>query len=205
MQIHLFLAMILTAGKLQAYGAYKLCPLRSNLRKSGGVLYSSHRFPDVPERNQNISPKNCIKDQFSRQQASYLSEMTTWKGVSASSSEFVTHFVAGSKNVTNIVQNEKRQFELTVEEAVLSILPRTLSSHRFGPKGKKYSQDAWKEWLLQQENSSVVQACEPRFRHDPSLFPLEISQLSPVDLVALGAVWFLPAAAPKDPSLGTKV
>ena len=156
MQTHLFLVMILTASKIQTH-AYNLRPLGSKLRKSEHVLFSSYRFQNVPERNQNISPNTRMKDQFSRQQASYLSEMETWKGTSASSSKFVTHFVAGSKNVTNIVQDQKRQFELTVEEAILSILPRPLPSHRIAPNGRHSSQSCWKEWLLQQEKSSVIQ------------------------------------------------
>lgn len=155
-----------------------------------------------------LRSSNVDGDTFSRQQASYISKMETWKGASVSSSEFVTHFVAGCANATNFereLQNREREFDLTVEEAITSVLPNPISSTRSHSNGTIYSEEEWKEWLMGKEKSSIVQACEPRFRHDPSVFPVDTVQLSPTDLLALGCIWFLPVTAPGDPALGQKV
>ena len=200
----LLINMILTFSKLPQLSAYNtLRSFRSKLRKSDHVSCCSPQMPKRISCQTLLSVSNLDSDKFSRQQERFISKMETWKGFSVSSSEFVTHFVAGCENVTNSEGGE--QLDLTVQEAITSVLPNPITSTRNHPNGTKYTEGEWKELLLEQEKNLVIQACEPNFRHDPSLFPVNVLQLSPAELVAFGCIWFLPVTAPGDPALGQKV
>jgi hypothetical protein len=109
--------------------------------------------------------------------------MKDWRGSSKSTSEFVAHFIAsGTNNGTGYV---------TVEEAILSVLPRDIDSQ--GEFVKQQTED-----LLRIDNDSIYNHLDAEFRHDPRHFDLH-RQLRPVELLALGSIWYLPGDAPKDP------
>jgi len=112
-------------------------------------------------------------------QDAYMDQMKDWRGTSHSTSEFVTHFIASNNNIT-------------IEDAISSVLP----------KGIDHSKDAEsierRDELMQRDNDKVLSRLEMKFRYDPSQFPLH-QQLNPVDLIAMGSIWFLPADAPRDP------
>ena len=110
--------------------------------------------------------------------------MKHWKGTSRSTSEFVTHFIASDSNIT-------------FEEAIQSVCPKKTYASEDAESVQRRS------GLIQQENDKVISRLEHKLRHDPAQFPLH-QQLSPADLIAIGAIWFLPAEAPRDPALGLK-
>ena len=88
-----------------------------------------------------------------------FSVASEWKGSSHSTSDFVTHVLAGDNSPT-------------VQDAVASILPqRNITG-----------------------NSNF----------DTTDIPLDNALLTPKHYLKLGAVWFLPADAPRDPSQGQK-
>jgi 23S rRNA-/tRNA-specific pseudouridylate synthase len=107
--------------------------------------------------------------------------MKDWRGVSRSTSEFVTHFIAAKSS------------NLTVEEAILASLPNVNTSEM----------RQIRDQILETDNHRVIQRVDKEFRFDPSRFPLN-EQLSPVQLLAMGSIWFLPVDAPRDPQQGRK-
>jgi hypothetical protein len=57
--------------------------------------------------------------------------------------------------------------------------------------------------IYQEELIGLSKGLDPQFRHDASSIPIHRSLL-PVELLAMGSIWFLPHTAPRDSSLGTK-
>ena len=140
-----------------------------------------------------IHKKSClltIKDESSAEisshiieQNGYMNQMKDWRGRSKSTSEFVTHFIASGCDVT-------------IADAIASVLPQ--EKLNLCNESKNRMND-----ILQKEDDKVLSRLETNFRNDPSQFPLN-QQLHPVDLIAMGSVWFLPSSAPRDPALGLK-
>ena len=91
---------------------------------------------------------------------------SSWKGASHSSSDFVTHIIAGDDAPT-------------VQEAIQRQLLMRKTSASYVHQGTSDSED-------------------------DDRIPLDNSRLSAMDLLRLGSCWFLPASAPRDPSLGGK-
>lgn len=125
-----------------------------------------------------------IHASFQQIQDEFKAQMKDWRGATHSSSDFVTHFIAKSSN-------------LTVEEAIYASLPRT---NFFADSNDNNTE---RGEILQRDNHKIIKDIDQEFRFDPSTFSLN-DQLSPAQLLAIGSIWFLPAEAPKDPQQGTK-
>jgi hypothetical protein len=130
-----------------------------------------------------------VKGDKSQEEEWILETMKDWRGSSKSTSEFVAHFIASDRNVT-------------VEEAISSVLKR-YNSRNYGnedrqQKDQKEKKQLQREDLLKVDNDFFFKQLNAEFRHEPSQFPLD-RQLEPVELLALGSIWYLPADAPKDP------
>jgi len=186
-------------GSFSSFAAYSTSTPFSNSNETG---HPSTRttYEHVQQHMLNIE----------QQQKLYTSQMKDFKGVSHSTSEFVTHFIAQSNHT------------ITVEEAILSIVPNPVPKTRIhdwakNPNSKEdkkeISMELWTEKLLQYEqNHAILHELDTKFRHNPAFIGnnpnnsnnTQKDQLSPAELLALGSVWFLPWDAVKDPSLGAK-
>ena len=110
-----------------------------------------------------------------------------WKGLTHSTSPFVTHYIATNSSNRNV----------TVEDAISSVLYDTYTID----KDQQQQQLQQLQQLQQYKTSSLLKTEKIP---DPRFIPLH-RQLTSIELLALGSIWFLPDSAPKDPSLGTKV
>jgi len=148
-----------------------------------------------------------------QQQERFKSHINNWPCLyqSSNNSEFITHFVAVAADDT--VHNRNNETDtsvydtdaynhysnnnnITVEEAILSVLPREVLPNRHSSSSSSISVLEVRKNLLEREKDVVVQAVEPQMRHDPKQFPLD-AQLSPAELVALGSIWFLSGSTPR--------
>lgn len=125
--------------------------------------------------------------------------MKDWRGSSKSTSEFVSHFIAQGNNGSNSTTTCDDDI-MTVEEAILSVL-----SPRDDGKSQEdfVEQQKQREDLLMMDNNYISKHLDAGFRHDSRHFGLH-RQLRPVELLALGSIWYLPEDAPRDPGLGVK-
>ena len=110
-------------------------------------------------------------------------EPTHFNGTTHSSSEFITHFIAGA------------QPGLTVESAVQSLLPR--QDLAAGPQQHR-------DMLLKNEDDTLLARAHPSLRHSTLEFPSTGEPLSAVELLAIGSTWYLSKDSPRDPALGGK-
>ncbi len=118
------------------------------------------------------------------EQDGFMDQMKDWRGSSKSTSEFVTHFIASDCNIT-------------IADAIMSVLPKENKIIASMESETRMSD------ILNREDDKLLSRLETNFRNDPSQFPL-YEQLNPLELIAMGSVWFLPKSAPRDPALGLK-
>jgi len=165
------------------------------------------------------------KQKQQQQQEQFKSRIENWPCLyeSSNNSEFVTHFVAVAADSNWITINGKHSDEaydieydapvinninITVEEAILSVLPKEVlpTRHQTPPLtlSSAISVIELRNSLIEREKESVVSSVEAQMRHDPKQFPLD-TQLCPAELIALGSIWFLSGSAPRgDPAFGGK-
>lgn len=137
-------------------------------------------------------------------QDEYISSISEWKGAPHTTSKHVTHYIASGND------------EITVESAIWSVLPNVnhspLSNSNYFEQETDLLEDAScishsnskrRRDICQEELLGLTNGLEPQFRHDPSTFPLD-RYLSPIELLAMGSIWFLPHTAPRDSSLGIR-
>ncbi len=119
-----------------------------------------------------------------RRQDEFKEQMKDWRGTSRSTSEFVSHFIAGNK--------------VTIEEAIWSVMPQRRNDLDQKENISEESKERRKN-LLDVAADTVISSLDMKFRHNPFHIPLDEHDLYPVDLLAMGAIWYLPADAPRDP------
>lgn len=166
-----------------------LCPGRTNCfsisRRStffrGGWCNSFPRVALTSRASNSKSIFDGIEVTKQNEQDRYIEEMKDWRGTSRSTSDFVTHFIASCNNIT-------------IEEAIHSVLPKGFDSIGRENNLKR------REDLLDEDSNDFLSKLEMKFRHEPIQFPLH-EQLAPVELMALGSIWYLPANAPRDPGM----
>ena len=162
----------------------RICSVRNQRQGVINLTIKKSVLSSTPEANAGSKSEPSSRQ---TEQDGFITQMKDWRGTSRSTSEFVTHFIASDSNIT-------------IEEAVLSVLPieNGIENGMESPESIKRKAE-----VLGREDEKVLGRLETNFRNDPSQFPLN-QQLNPVDLIAMGSVWFLPAEAPRDPALGLK-
>ena len=127
-------------------------------------LFNRFSHSSTPEVDSN---SKVVENSRQTEQDGFVKQMEDWRGTTRSTSEFVTHFIASKSSDRNI----------TVEDAILSVLPHDadVSIHTTEATERKFK-------VLEREEDNVLGRLELNFRNDPSEFPLN-QQLNPLDLL----------------------
>jgi len=179
-------------------------PFQTSPRRIFSRLRPKQAKPQPSFYTSNTLQTFPLRAEQKHKQDEYLETIKEWKGSHHVTSKHVTHFIATTDNDT------------TVESAIWSVLPlvKDLKSNSIDEYDDEQHDETSttaldidiihiRQGICEQERIGLSQGLEPQFRHDPSSFPIDRSLL-PVELLAMGSIWFLPHTAPRDSSLGVR-
>jgi hypothetical protein len=166
--------------------------------------------------------------EYKRKQDEYMSSMRNWKGASHTTSKHVTHFIALDDDqitveaaVQSVLPVPSMEVDNWSQYAPSTEPNESMANSSIGIKGRfsemkdtsclscdseplaKTIVSTSQISTLTMETIGLTKGIEPQFRHDPSFIPMN-RPLTPMELLAMGSIWFLPKTAPRDPSMGQR-